>query len=134
MRTEAISRQGRLRRPLLTLLTFLAVTSVAGGIGLLTGVIAPTRELLRGTLFSTYTVPGLALLVMVGGSAIIASSLVLRRHPLGCRAAAIAAAMIVTYELVEVLVIGSAPGVARTLQILYFCVGIGIAGIAAIEA
>jgi len=63
---------------------------------------------------------GLVLLIMVGGSAIAASSL---RQP-----------MIVTYEVVEVLVIGSAPGVARTLQLLYFCVGIGIAGFAALQA
>ena len=40
--------------------------------------------------------------------------------------------IIVGFEIVEVVVIGSAPGVARSLQIFYFTLGLLIAVIAAV--
>jgi hypothetical protein len=110
---------------LLTLMVaFLAVTAVAGGIGLLTGSMAPGSEMLAGSPFSSYLIPGLALLVLVGGSAVVATFMLLARHPFSVAAAAIAGVMIIGFELVEVLVIGSPAGVVRNLQIFYFGLGL----------
>lgn len=117
---------GARRRLLIGLLAFLGVTSVGGGIGLLTGTIAPGLELLAGSLFSSYLVPGLALLVPVGGSGLLAAWAVWRRHPLAAKASLVAAAMILTFELVEVAVIGYHP-----LQLFYALVGAAIAGLVA---
>jgi hypothetical protein len=108
---------------------FLAVTAAAGGLGLLTGAISPGLELLAGSPFGSYTIPGLALLMVVGGSALAATILLIRRHPLGSLAAVLAGVMIMGFELVEVLVIGSDPGLARNLQLFYFVLGLSVAGL-----
>jgi hypothetical protein len=115
---------------LIVLNTFLAVTAVAGGVGLLTGAMKPSLEPLRGSPFSSYTIPGLALLVMVGGSALVATVLLLRRHAWGVLASGVAGVIIMGFEIVEVLVIGSEPGLARNLQVFYFTLGLLIAGLA----
>ncbi len=82
-----------LRIVLLLLDAFLSLTAIAGGVGLLSEINAPPVEALAGSPFRDYTVPGLALLV------------------------------IVIFEIVEILAIGSTPGVARTLQIFYLTLG-----------
>jgi hypothetical protein len=100
------------------------VTAVAGGIGLVSGAIAPGVELLKGSPFSDYTIPGICLALLVGGGATTAAVLMIRRHPLASYACALSGGMIVFFEMVEVLVIGSDPGVARTLQLFYFIFGL----------
>jgi hypothetical protein len=109
---------------LVTLDTFLAVTAVGGGIGLLTGAIAPGTDLLQGSPFSSYLVPGMALLILVGGSAILAIALMLRFRQLGELASAVAGMMIMGFELVEIVVIGSEAGIARNLQLFYISLGL----------
>ena len=118
---------------LIVLDAFLALTAVAGGIGLLTGVLDPGVKLLEGSPFSSYTLPGLALLVLVGGSVLVATLLLVRLPPLGVPASGIAGVMIMGFELVEVLVIGSDPGLARNLQVFYFTLGLAIAVLAAVR-
>jgi hypothetical protein len=108
---------------LVALTAFLALTAFAGGIGLLTGLNAPPVSYLRTSLFRDFTVPGLALSVLVGGSALLAIVLLLRRNRLALPCAAASGVAIVFFEFVEVLVIGSPAGVARTLQIFYFGLG-----------
>jgi hypothetical protein len=115
-----------LRILLIVCSVFLALTAFAGGVGLLAGLNAPPVELLKGTPFSDYTIPGLSLFVLVGGGALSAVILILRRHPFGLPAAGAAGAMIIFFEIVEILAIGSDPGVARTLQIFYLSLGLVI--------
>jgi hypothetical protein len=114
----------------MTLAAFLALTAAAGGIALMTGTIAPGLDLLQGSPFTSYTIPGLALLLPVGGSALAATIMLWRRHPLATRVSAVAGVMIMGFEMVEVLVIGSEPGVARNLQLFYFSLGLLIAVLA----
>ncbi|RIK37379.1 MAG: hypothetical protein DCC55_24435 [Chloroflexi bacterium] len=115
----------RVDRTLLTLMVaFLSVTAVAGGGALLTGDISPGLELLEGSPFASYVIPGLSLLVLVGGSAAIATFMMLGRHPLAVAASAVAGVMIMGFEVVEVLVIGSPAGLARNLQLFYFTLGL----------
>jgi hypothetical protein len=115
---------------LIGLEAFLGVTAAAGGLALLTGAIAPPPQLLAGSPFTSYTLPGLALLVLVGGSALAAMILLLRRHPWGAAASALAGVMIMGFEIVEVWAIGSEPGLARNLQLFYFTLGLLSAALA----
>jgi hypothetical protein len=125
-------RQLNFPRTILILLNaFLALTAAAGGIALLTGWISPGIELLQGSPFTSYTIPGLALLLLVGGSAFVATVLMLLRHPYGVPASAVAGVMIIGFELVEVMVIGSPAGLARNLQLFYASLGLLIAVVAA---
>jgi peptidoglycan/LPS O-acetylase OafA/YrhL len=117
---------------LIVLVAFLALTAIGGGIGLLTGSIAPGLELLAGSPFASYAVPGLALVVLVGGSALVATVGLIRRYPRAIQLAGLSGAMIVGFEVVEVLIIGSDPGVARNLQLFYFTLGLAILVVAGV--
>jgi hypothetical protein len=64
---------------------FLAVSTIAGGFGLLTGVNAPLVEMLQDSPFNTYICSGLIFLVIAGGSALIAATCAIRKHLFGVR-------------------------------------------------
>ena len=51
---------------------------------------------------------------------------------LGGSAALVAGLIIMVFEFVEVLAIGSPPGAAQVMQIIYFVVGVKMAGLAAV--
>ncbi len=108
---------------LMILTGFLALTTFLGGIGLIANWIAMPVEMLQGSPFSSYLIPGLALSIIVGGSALLATILLIRRSKFGLLFATTAGIIIMFFEFVEVLVIGSPAGVARTLQIIYFGLG-----------
>jgi hypothetical protein len=114
------------RRALLALNGFLGITATAGGLGLLVGWIMPGEELLDGSPFSSYVIPGLVLLLVVGGSALAAAWAVLCRQPMAAPLSALAGLMIMAYETVEFTVIGF-----HWLQLAYFAVGIAIVALAA---
>jgi NADH:ubiquinone oxidoreductase subunit 6 (subunit J) len=113
-----------LRFLLIALTLFLALTAFAGGGGLLMGFAAPPVEMLAGTVFPDYTLPGLALLIIVGVSAMAAAVLLFRRPPSAALASAWAGIAIIGFEAVEVLAIGSPAGIARNLQIFYSALGL----------
>ena len=111
---------------LIALAGFLAVSAVPGGITLLVGFYAPPVEQLKGSGFSDFTVPGLALLLLVGGSAVLATVLLVRRSTLASFMSALAGVIVMSFEFVEVLAIGSPPGPARVMQLLYFGIGLAL--------
>ena len=119
-----------IRKILIMLISFLALTAIGGGIGLLTGLNAPPLVFLDGSPFSSYILPGLALLILVGGTAVLASILLVRNHRHAWIAAIASAIAVVIFEIVEVVYIGSPEGIARNLQVFYFTYGIilGILG------
>jgi len=108
---------------LIVLTIFLALTALAGGIQLLEGTYAPSVDMLNSSLFKDYTIPGLALGLIVGGSAIFAAVLLIRKSKYSILFATTAGVIIMFFEFVEVLAIGSPVGVARTLQIFYYGLG-----------
>ncbi len=112
------------------LISFLALTAIGGGIGLFTGFNAPPLVFLDGSPFSSYILPGLALLILVGGTAVLASILLVRNHRHAWFAVVASAIAVVIFEIVEVVYIGSPEGIARNLQIFYFTYGfiLGILG------
>jgi hypothetical protein len=120
----------KLRILLIILNVFLAFTAIAGGMGLLTGINAPPVGMLSNSPFSSYVVPALALLVLVGGTASAAAIMLVGKHRLASDAALTAGFAIMIFEAVEAVVIGSPEGIARILQAFYFTVGFLIAFIA----
>lgn len=111
---------------LLLLLGFLALTAIPGGIALLAGVFTPPVEMLRGSPFGSFLVPGLALAVLVGGSASVAFVMFFRRRRGAAIAGFAAAVAVIVFEFVEIATIGSPPGPARNMQILYLGIGLTI--------
>jgi hypothetical protein len=108
---------------------FLALTAFLGGIGLLAGINAPGVEQLQSSPFKDYTIPGLSLSVIVGGSALLAAILLIRKSRFAVLCSIGAGIIIMFFEFVEVLVIGSPPGIALILQLLYFGLGTVIAAV-----
>ncbi|MGD1148960.1 MAG: hypothetical protein ABR961_13535 [Thermoanaerobaculaceae bacterium] len=108
---------------------FLGVSAVPGGIALLAGIDAPPVEQLKGSVFADYTIPGLSLLLIVGGSAVLATVLLIRKSRFAVLASIGAGLGVMVFEFVEVLVIGSPAGPARILQVLYFGVGVALVAV-----
>ena len=111
---------------------FLGVTAVLGGLALLFGWLGIPTDLLVGSPFGSYTVPALALIVLVGGSGTLATMLMLRQPTVGPAASGVAGLLLVAFEAVELAVIGFswllAVYVALGLAILALTAGLWLAG------
>jgi hypothetical protein len=105
------------------LMYFLALTAFAGGAGLMFGFNVPPTEYLAGSLFGGYLLPGLALFILVGGSALYAGILAVRRSSLALLFSTVSGIVIMFFEFIEVETIGAPAGPARALQYFYFILG-----------
>lgn len=112
-----------IRALLIVLMFFLALAAFEGGVQLLVGFYTPPVEMLSGSIFKDYTIPGLILGIIVGGSALFAAILLLRKNKYAVLASISAGLIIMSFEFVEMLVIGSPAGPARFMQILFFGTG-----------
>jgi hypothetical protein len=110
---------------------FIVVSAVAGGIGLIGGGLAFPPEWLAGTPFTGYGVPGAILAMIVGGSALVAAVLMLRRHPLAVPTALGAGVIQVGWIIGELRLVGSRDEVMAWLQVIYFAAGTVVAILAA---
>jgi len=108
---------------LIVMLGFLALTTIAGGIALITDSMGMPVELLEGSPFSSYTIPGLSLAVIVGGSASFAAVLLFRKNKFSYLFSAAAGIVIMFFEFVEVQAVGTIDGLGQFLQIFYFSLG-----------
>jgi hypothetical protein len=111
---------------LIILNIFLALTAILGGFCLLTGIAAPPIEELKGSIFTDYTIPGLVLMIIVGGSALLTAISLTRKNKYAILCSAFVGLIIMTFEFVEVLAIGSPTGAGLVMQIIYFALGIAI--------
>jgi hypothetical protein len=109
---------------LLTGNIILGATSIGGGVVMLAGRNLLPLNLLKDSPFSSYLLPALALIFLVGGFSAAAVVLLLRRHPLGTLLSAVAGLSIVVFMVTEILMIGSPTGMAGPLQIFY--IGLGL--------
>jgi hypothetical protein len=112
-----------LRGILIGMTAFLSLTGFLGGVGLLAKLNAPPVETLQGSIFSDFTIPGLALFFFVGGSALLSAILLLRKSPYSLLFSLASGVIIMFFEFVEVMIIGSPAGIAQILQIFYFGLG-----------
>lgn len=110
-----------MRQMLILLTLFTAVTAIAGGIGLLGGLVQPPLSDLDGSIFDSYVVPGLALLGLVGGSALWASLALIKRQPSALLLAAASGLILLTWISVEVSVVQF-----HWLQVAYYLVGLSV--------
>jgi hypothetical protein len=108
---------------LIILNLFLALTAIPGGFCLITGIAAPPIDELKGSLFSDYTLPGLALMIFVGGSALLTAIMLIRKYRYAIFYSAIVGLIIMVFEFIEILTIGSPTDAGLVMQIIYFMLG-----------
>ncbi|HCJ33420.1 MAG TPA: hypothetical protein DHV65_03855 [Ktedonobacter sp.] len=125
------------RIALVVIETFVGLGAIAGGIALLTGVFAQGIPVawLQGTPFSDYTVPGLALAILVGGGMLLAAATVFILREWAVLVSAVAGIFMVGFEVVEAANVDSKAGnglpLMAGLQVFYFVLGLAIFGLAA---
>ncbi len=113
---------------LATIEAFVGLTAVAGGVALLVGWIKFPIELLYGSPLTSYDIPGVVLMVVVGGSALVAAVAVARHYRWAPELSILAGLASVGWITVQVAIVGLlAPG----LQALYFVLGLSMIGLAA---
>ncbi len=97
-----------IRIALIVIELFVGLWAVIGGIGLVAGVI-PFLQMpvayLQGIPFSDYMIPGLLLLIVIGGSFLFAAATILSGRELGVLVSALAGLILIGFEFVEVLII-----------------------------
>jgi hypothetical protein len=117
------------RLALIVVLGFNALSQIAGGIGLITGAVAPGLAILRGTPFADYMMPGVILVGVAGGSSLVALAVVWLASRLTGDFAGIASGGITAGWIVgEVMLLGV---ISWPLQALYLATGLLTAGLAA---
>jgi len=119
-----------IRIALVVLEVFVALGAIAGSIGLLTGAIPASLEGLQGSPFVDYTVPALSLMVIVGGSMLLAAATILTGREIGVLVSVFAGLAMMIFEIVEAAVVdrigGSELLIAVSLQAFYFALGLAI--------
>src|SRR6266568_8397800 len=124
------------RSALVAIETFVGLGAIAGGIALLTGVFAQGIPVawLQGTPFSDYTVPGLALAILVGGGMLLAAATVFVHREWAVLISVVAGIFMVGFEVVEAASVDSKAGnglpLMAGLQVFYFVLGLAIFGLA----
>jgi hypothetical protein len=110
---------GRTSKILLGLLLFNGVSSVGGGLALMTGLIPEQTQWVEHTDFPSLYFPGVVLMAVVGGSSVVAAiALVKRSH--GWQLSSIVAGVIMLYWIVGE--VASIRGF-HFLQVIYLLTG-----------
>ncbi|HAN19798.1 MAG: hypothetical protein A2X13_12510 [Bacteroidetes bacterium GWC2_33_15] len=109
---------------------FVALTAIGGGIAILTGKDKFPLEWLEGSLFSTYTIPALLLLIIVGGSALGAAISLLANHIYSQFISLLSGLFLLGYIVIEVIILKQIPPGPTPIEIFYLVLGILITGLA----
>jgi hypothetical protein len=120
-------RARNIRIALLVIDAFVAVTAVIGGLALVMGLEGNRfpLKLLESTPFSSYMMPGLILMVVVGGSASIAMAALLRGLDRGAPASIVAGAMLMGWITGETLLLHQ----PSWFEAFYFALGVTMAAL-----
>ena len=125
------------RIALAVIAAFIATSAIDGGVGLLRGVVFGYEvplAWLAGTPFSDYTIPGLALAIVVGGSALLAAATAFIHREWAVLVSMLAGLVMAGYLVVEVVSIdsklGNALPVSLAAQLFYFALGLALFGLA----
>ena len=111
---------------LIILNLFLVLTALPGGFCLLTGIAAPPVDELKGFIFRDYTIPALALMIIIGGSALLAAIMLIRKNRFALLLSVSVGLILMFFEFVEVLEIGSPAGAGLVMQLIYFVLGVAM--------
>jgi hypothetical protein len=127
-------KHNRVRLTLIILEAFVALTSIACGIGLVVGAVQLPLSWLAGTPFSDYTLPGLVMAVIIGGSAFLAAELIRAGRAGGVVVSVLAALLLMSCEIAEVTMIDRNLGdwlpFALGFQAIYSMLSLSILGLA----
>ena len=115
------------RNALLVVEVLVGLSAVAGGVGLIAGFLGMPLEQLQGTPFNDYLIPGLILAIAVGGSHLVAASLLADHHPLAVLTSLAAGCVMMGWIVGEVILLGY----ISVLQPLMFAFGLLVFGLAA---
>jgi len=108
---------------LVFILGFIALTAIGGGLAILSGLDQFPLEWLDGSLFHSYIIPALLLMIFVGGSAIWALVFLLKDHPYAWQISALAGWIMMFFITVEVFVLKQNPPGPTDIEIFYFFLG-----------
>ena len=109
-------------KSVLLLSVFNASTAIAGGIGLMSGLLSPPADLLNPTPFDSYVAPGIILLTIVGGSSLVAVVALLKKTKWNAMYAMAAGWIMWGWIVIEIILIDQ----LSWLQILYLGTAITI--------
>lgn len=124
------------RLALVAVEAFVAFSAFSGGLALLRGEFDQylSVDWLAGTPFTDYWLPGLVLVVGVGGSALVAAATALVQREWAVFISMLAGLVMIGFEVVEAASldskVGSALPMVLGLQLLYMIAGIAIFGLA----
>lgn len=113
---------------------FVGLSSISGGTALLRGELDQfvSVDWLAGTPFADYTIPALVLVIVVGGSALLAAATAFVHREWAVLVSVVAGLSMAGYEVVEIACIDSKVGsglpTALSLQLLYLASGLVIFG------
>ena len=102
---------------------FIGLTAIAGGLRLVanpSGTLEFPLEWLNNTPFTTYIIPGLILLIVIGVSSVLAGIVTFLRSRYTGNIAVVLGAFLILYMIIEVWLIG----LRTLLQPLYFILGV----------
>ncbi len=125
-----------IRIALFVIEAFIGLSAIQGGIALLRGAFDQWVPVawLAGTPFSDYTIPGLVLVIVVGGSALLAAATVFIHREWAVLVSVLAGLLMVGYLVVEVVSLDSKVGnvlpSVLVPQLLYFVLGLAVFGLA----
>jgi hypothetical protein len=114
----------------------IGLSAIQGGIALLRGDFMHELPVawLAGTPFNDYTIPGLVLVIVVGGSALLAAATVFIDREWAVLVSVLAGLLMAGYEVVEVVSldskVGNALPIVLELQLLFFVLGLAVFGLA----
>jgi hypothetical protein len=126
------------RLALLALQSFIAVSAIDGGMALLRGAYDGVLSVawLAGTPFGSYTVPGLALVLLVGGTALVAATSVFIYEDWAVLTSMVSGLTLAAFLTVEILSldakVGEALPMVLTLQVAYFVSALAVIALSAL--
>ncbi len=132
---ETIMKHKGIRLTLILFEAFVALTSIVCGAGLAVGAIQFPLAWLQGTPFSNYTILGLVMTIIVGGSSLLGAATILTGREVGVLVSALAGLLLMGFEVVEVSIIDRNLGnwllLVVSLQAIYSVLSLTIFGLAA---
>jgi hypothetical protein len=121
--------EGTLRTLLIALDAVVAHTATPGGVAMATGIERFPPEWLARTPFHSYRIPGALLAALVGGSAAVATALLIANRQAGALASIVAGLILAGWIAIEVRVL-TQPATPTRTETTYFASGIAIAVLA----
>lgn len=118
--------EGTLRMVLIAFNAVVALTATAGGLAMATGIERFPPEWLARTPFHSYRIPGALLAALVGGSAALATALLIADRHLGALASIAAGLILAGWIAIEVRVL-TQPAAPTGTETVYFAAGVAIA-------